>query len=338
MVRGEGGAARRDGDGHAGLVEADDVRVALADDDPVGLDDVALGPAQPVQHPGLAVDLGLRRVLVLGGVRAARQDPPAEGDRLAGLVEDREEQAGPEGVLQPVAPVEEGQPALPQRPLRPGQAGDERVPVVGRPTEPEPAGDGPVDAAAAQVVPGGPPVGRGEQALVVPLDGRLDGLEQLLAAAAVPALAPGRVPERDPGLPGQLLDGDHEVDVLDVLHEAEHVARGAAAEAVVAADLVADVERARPLGVEGAQPDVVATDPLELHVRGHHVDQRNRGPHPLDVLLDDRHGPLDTTGDPSAPSGAFSAPGTAVEAPRRNGSCPGAARPAARPAPRSRAR
>ena len=153
VVRGEGGAARRDGDGHAGLVEADHVRVALADDDPVGLDDVALGPAQPVQHPGLAVDLGLRRVLVLGRVRAARQDPPAEGDRLAGLVEDREQQAGPEGVLQPVAPVEEGQTALPQRPLRPGQAGGERVPVVGRPAEPEPAGDGPVDAPAAQVVP-----------------------------------------------------------------------------------------------------------------------------------------------------------------------------------------
>ena len=140
VVLGERRAARGHGPGHADAVEPDDVGVALAHHDLVGRRDVGLGPVQPVQRLGLGVDRRLRRVLVLGRVVRAGQDATADGHGLAGVGEDREQHPGPQRVLQPVAPVVERQPGRPQ-PLGvdarlPGQ----RVPVVGRPAELEPAG------------------------------------------------------------------------------------------------------------------------------------------------------------------------------------------------------
>ena len=93
---------------------------------------------------------------------------------------------------------------------------------------------------------------------MVPVDRRRHRLDELLAAGPLLAVAGGRVGELDPGLGGELLDRAHEVDVLDLLDEREHVAGRVAAEALVAAGLLAHVERRRLLGVERTQPDPVA--------------------------------------------------------------------------------
>ena len=79
-------------------------------------------------------------------------------------------------------------------------------------------------------------------------------------------LTGGGVVELDAGLGGERLDRAHEIDVLDLLHEREHVTRLVAAEASIAAGFLADVERRRAFGVERAQPDPVAAGALELHV------------------------------------------------------------------------
>ena len=291
-------------------MEPDHVRIALTHHHPVGLDDVALGPVQPVQHLRLAVDGRLGRVLVLGRVIAAGQDSSTEGHRLSGLIEDGEQQPGSEGVLKTVAAVDEGEAGLTHHTLGEGQRADQRIPVVRRPSQPEPARQRAVDAAAAEVVAGGAAVRRGEEPLVVPLDGGLHGLQEPLAPLPVAALAAARVAQRDPGLGRQLLDRGGEVQVLHLLDEAEDVAGRPATEAVVSAHLVADVEGTGALGMERAQAHVVASHPLELDVRADHVDQRHRRPDPLDVLLHDRHGRADTTDHVSpARAGALASPG-----------------------------
>ena len=124
---------------------------------------------------------------------------------------------------------------------------------------------------------------------MVPVDRLRHRIDELLAAGPLLAVAGGRVRELDPGLGGELLDRAHEVDVVDLLHEREHVAGRVAAEALVAAGLLAHVERRRLLGVERAQPDPVAAGLAQLHVLRHDVDDRNRRADPLDVVVDDRH-------------------------------------------------
>src|SRR4029079_12605247 len=108
-------------------------------------------------------------------------------------------------------------------------------------------------AALAQVVPRRAGVIGGQQTLVVPLDGCAHRLDQLLAALPILALPAGRVVQRDAGLRGQLLDGTDAVDVFHLLDERERGACRAAAEALVATGLLADIERRAALGVERAQ-------------------------------------------------------------------------------------
>ena len=190
VVLGERRAARRHRPRHAGLVEADHVGVALAHDDLVGRGDVGLRPVQPVERLRLGVDRRLRRVLVLRRIGRAGQDPPADRHRLAGVGEDREQHPGPEGVLQPVAPVGERQPGRPQQLAVDARLPRQGVPVVGRPAELERAGDVAGQPPRAQVVAGR--AGRRvlEQPLVVPLDGRAPSPRR--AACAGPARGTAR--------------------------------------------------------------------------------------------------------------------------------------------------
>ena len=164
------------------------------------------------------------------------------------------------------------------------------VPVVGRPAELELAGDVAGQATPAQVLPGRAGGGVGEQLLVVPLDGRVHGLDQALAPGPFPGLPGRRVRQRHADLGRQVLDRADEVDVLVLLHEREDVARLVAAEALVAPRLLAHVERRRPLGVERAQPDPVAPGLAQRDELADHVDDRHLRPQPLDVLVRDRHG------------------------------------------------
>ncbi len=275
---------------HAGTVESDHVGVALADHDLVVLGDVGLRPVQPVEDLRLGVDRRLRGVLVLRRIVGSGQDPTAERQRLARLGEDREHHPRPERVLHLVALVPERQPDRLQDVGRRAQPPRERIPVVGRPTELELASDVAGEATPAEIVTSGPGVGVVQQALVIPLDGLVHRFDELLAPRSFLRLARRGVVELDAGLGRQVLDRPGEVEVLDLLDEREDVAALVAPEALVATGLLADVERPALLGVERAQPDPVAPDPLQRDVLLDRVDDRHRRPQPLDVLVDDPHG------------------------------------------------
>jgi len=78
---------------------------------------------------------------------------------------------------------------------------------------------------------------------VVPLDRLLDRLvdppTSLLIAASSGLVV---VAQRDAGTTGELLDGLHEIEVLDLAHEGDGVALRAATEAIVQAELGVDGE------------------------------------------------------------------------------------------------
>ena len=92
---------------------------------------------------------------------------------------------------------------------------------------------------------------------MVPLRRPLDGGDETLAPLTITTLAARGVAQLDASLRGEVLDGGDEVEVLDLLHERDRVARHVAAEAAVAPGRLADVERTGLLGMEGAQPDPV---------------------------------------------------------------------------------
>ena len=181
MVLGERRAARGDGPLDADTVEPDHVGVALTHDDLVGGGDVSLGPVEPVQGLRLGIDRRLRRVLVLRRVLRAGQDPPAEGDGLTRVAEDREQHPRPERILHPVAAVAEGEPdgleELGTDPRLPRQC----VPVVGCPPQPELSGDVTGKSSRSQVVASGAGARVVEQPPVVPLDGLAHRLDQPFA-------------------------------------------------------------------------------------------------------------------------------------------------------------
>ena len=132
MLLAERGPAGRHRHRMAGEVEGDDVGVPLHHHHQVAAHDLALGPVQPEEQPGLVVDRGLRRVEVLGAV--AVEDPGTEPDRVAAQVVDREHQPAPEAVDHPTPARRRAQPGrLDVRPAR-GPA-----PAGGSPGRPNPA-------------------------------------------------------------------------------------------------------------------------------------------------------------------------------------------------------
>ena len=140
--------------------------------------------------------------------------------------------------------------------------------------EAEVPGDFAGEAAAAQVAHGAFSGGMAAQRLLVE-DGRfLEEAEQGLvpvftaASAASPFLA--RDLEADGA--GEVLHRLREVDVLVVHQEAEGIAAGAAAEAVVELLLGVHREGRRLLVVEGAAGAVVLAGLLQLHPAVDHVD------------------------------------------------------------------
>ena len=235
MVLGERCPARGHGPRHADLVEPDDVGVPLAHDDLVGVGDVGLRPVEPVQRLRLGVDRRLRRVLVLRRIGRARQHPPTDRHGLAGVGEDREQHAPPEGVLHAVATVGERQAGRPQQLAVDAGTSGQRVPVVRGPAQLERPGDVAAQPARAEVVARRPRRRVIEQRPVVPLDRRAHRLDELLAPCPLTRLASRGVGELHPHLGREVLDGADEVDVLVLLHEREHVARLVAAEALVPA-------------------------------------------------------------------------------------------------------
>ena len=124
---------------------------------------------------------------------------------------------------------------------------------------------------------------------MIPVDRGAHRLDETFAPLPLRRLPRRRVGELQSGLGGEVLDGADEVDVAGALDERDGVSGLAAAEAVVAPDLLADVERGGLLGVERAQPDEVATDLAQRDDLADDVDDRHRRLQSLDVAIDDRH-------------------------------------------------
>ena len=124
---------------------------------------------------------------------------------------------------------------------------------------------------------------------MIPLDGVVHGLDELLAPRSFLRLSGRGVVELNSGLCGEVLDGARKIEMLDLLDEREDVAALVTAEALVATGFLADVERPALLGVERAQPDPVAPHAFQCDVLLDRVDDRHRRPQPLDVFVDDPH-------------------------------------------------
>jgi hypothetical protein len=146
-----------------------------------------------------------------------------------------------------------------------------------------------VQTTAAQILTGRPRLGIGEETLVIPLDGGRHRLDEPLATLPLRRLARRGVLQLHPDLGREVLDGPDEINVTGPLDERDHVPRLVAAEAAVAPDLLAHVERRRFLGVERAQPDEVAPDLAQRHDLADDVDDRHRRLEPVDVVVPDRH-------------------------------------------------
>ena len=135
---------------------------------------------------------------------------------MAGGIADGEQDAGPEGVLQAVPPVDEAEAGAHRHLLAQAESGAQLVPGVGSPSQPEAADHLAVVTPAPQVVAGLPGVGADQQPLVVPLGGPLHGVEEDLAPLAVAARAVV-LGDGDAGLVGQAAHRVDEVEVLDAL-------------------------------------------------------------------------------------------------------------------------
>jgi hypothetical protein len=97
------------------------------------------------------------------------------------------------------------------------------------------------------------------------------------------------VAQGDAGPGGQLLDGLHEVEVLDLAHEGDHVALGTAPEAVVEAQLGVEGKRRALLRVKRAQAHPPGSNPTQGQVLAGHRHEVGGGADPGDVLVDYPH-------------------------------------------------
>ncbi len=290
MAVGQSGAAGRHRMADAGGVQADDVGVALADDDLCRVDDGLLRPVEAVQHPALGVHRRLGGVLVLRAV-AAGQDPATESDRLAGGIEDGKEQPAAEGIVEPAGAVGVAETGVAEHVFGQRQRPHQDVPPLRGPAQLVAAHHLPVVAPLDPEIPASSGrVGTVQQALVVP---GARPLERLVDPGLVLVLTAGVgvvVPQGDPGAGRQLFDRLDEVEVFDLPDEGDHVALGLAAEAVVQPFFGVEGERGRLLGMERAQPDPSTSGLAQGEVlagEGDEVRLRSDSRH---VLVGDPHG------------------------------------------------
>ena len=114
-------------------------------------------------------------------------------------------------------------------------------------------------------------------------------------------LALGRGGDRHlkPGLVGEPLDGLGERQILGAHDEADHIAMGAAAEAVIEVLFLVDRERRRLFVVERAQPGMFAPLAGELDPPADEGCQPDPGPQFVEKMWRKGHAPSDTrlTGD-----------------------------------------
>ena len=241
---------------------------------------------EAVEEALLGEDRRFGRVQVLG-LAGGRERPASESDRTAAVVLDDEEEPVAETVVRALAlgaRLEE--PGLDEEVL--GIDGTERfrkrIPRVGSVAEPERADHVLRDAALLEVARGRA-VGAGEPFGVEPLrvgDGLMEPVAPVVARSV-----PRPPRNRDAEPPRERLDGFGEVEPVDLAHEADDVASGAAAEAVVEALVAVDRERRRPLVVKRAEALPRAAGLLQSRVVGDDLDDVRRAPElGEDVVVD----------------------------------------------------
>ncbi len=284
MVDAECGAARRDRRRDAGEVARHDIGVALDHDDAVRLRDVAPRQVEPVQHLRLAVDRRLGGVQVLRPLVVVEEAPSAEADGLAGDVADRPHQPTAEAIVDAAVALrhETGCRELIGREPSSLEVVGERVPALRREADAESPRRLGVEAALAEE----PATDLGlwaAESLDEELGRRLVRGEKPRTVAVVGRLPAVFVVEFEGDASGESLDRLGERDVVHALQERVDVARLAAAEAVVVAELRAHVEARTALVVERAetlhrtdagrfQADVLTDDVGDVRASLHLID------------------------------------------------------------------
>ena len=279
LARGQRGPEARDDVVEAGLVGHQRVRIALDDHRLAGLADRALGLVDEVERAALVEERGRGTVEVLrtvvAGVAIGDEVAPAESDRIAVHVPDREDDPLPEPVVgaAPARPAGRRQPD--GRELVRGRvalrhellAG--RLPATRRPAELVALDRLVAEATAAQVVKGGLARWMPGQDRVVEADRAVEDVAQPTLPGVVAA---GPLVELDPRARGQDLERLGEADAVALHDEAEDVAAQATAEALPALASRRDIERRRLLTVERAESLVGAARLLQLDGLADHVD------------------------------------------------------------------
>ena len=286
LLRRQRRAHRADRVGEAGLVERDDVGVALRQDDGARLRRRLAGEVGAEQLAALRERLALARVDVLRPLPVPHRARP-EAAHPPARVGEREHDLAAEDVVEPALAPPHRQPRrvdLLVLEARAPRRIQNRVPRRRRVADPElpqrPLGQ----PTSEEVLP------RVSGLLGLPEDsgvvgrGAVQHVEQPLLAAA--ARGGPRILllglELDPRPLGQRLQGRLEVQPLGLHHELEDVAALAAAEAVVELLDRVDAERRRPLVVERAQPRVAPLAGLaQLGPRVHQLDEVDRVAHAL---------------------------------------------------------
>ncbi len=160
---------------------------------------------------------------------------------------------------------------------------------VGRVAEAEP-GDGLVGIAAAAQIVERRPAARLRQLVFEPLAGLFHHLLQARPVLRARALFGAFARHRQAGHAGQLFHRLGKAQPLGLHDEADDVAMGAAAEAVIELLVLADRERGGLFVVERAAGLVVLAALLEGHVLVHHVHDVDAGQQIVDELTGDAPG------------------------------------------------
>ena len=168
---------------------------------------------------------------------------------------------------------------------------DKGIPSRGRPPQPEvPYRLAVVASLLAEVFPGVAGIRGAQQAFVVPGESCIQRLGQLsIVLTGGGRMVVGVVAKAYVGTGREHLDRGGEVQVLGLAQEADGVAPGLAAKAVVEAEFPIDGERGCPLPVERAQPHQTGTHPPQRHAFADEGDEVRLRPDPLDVLGNDPH-------------------------------------------------
>src|SRR6185437_7141518 len=278
LLLGERRAERRHGAAEAGAVQRDHVHIALGHDHrgrrlAFGLGEAGARLRPAIEHASLLEERRIGRVQIFR--LAIAEHAAAEGDDAALAVADREHDAMAEIVVGLAALGAAQQPGLDQQRLGEG-AGEgalQAVALLRRVAQAEAADGGGIESAALQIDPRLAPGGAREERFEMGAGGLHRALNARLPLGAV-ALFTALARHFETGLVRELLHRLGEGEVRRLHGEADDVAMRAAAETVIKALVLDDVERWRLFFVEGTEADILPSALDEAHAPADDVGER----------------------------------------------------------------